>query len=183
VSSPLSQVHRDLRACSNHPASGFPAMLSSMLHLTHCFTSLPQCYFIYCYYCLYCVCLDVPHLFSSFILPACISDISPEITFLLLQLHLLKVGVFWWQTIRLFLFGWLFFESISVFISPLLLKGAQGYTIPSGQLTYFQRFDTIMPPCDFRHSDIYRSLADNLFSLSGCFKGVLSSMFGNFTIK
>lgn len=123
MSSPLSHVHRNFRACSdNHPASGFPAMLSSMLHLTHCFTSLPQYYFIYCYYCLYCICLDVPHLLSSFILPACISDISPEITFLLLQLHLLKVGVLWWQTIRLFLFGCLFFESINVFISPLLLK-------------------------------------------------------------
>ena len=74
-------------------------------------------------FCTASVCLDLPHLlFSSLILPACISDISPEITVLLLQLHLLKCGVLSWQTIRLFLFGWLFSEPINGFISPLLLK-------------------------------------------------------------
>lgn len=48
VSSPLSQVPRELRACSNRPAPGFPALLCRVFRLTHCFPSLPQCYFLCC---------------------------------------------------------------------------------------------------------------------------------------
>lgn len=131
------------------------------------------------------LCLD-SHLFPAFGVPACIADVSPGTALLPLQLHLLKAGLFWGQTIRLFLFVHLFFFWIDKCLYFTLAPERQvheGTQVPAGSWFTFQPSDTIVPPCDLRRSDIDHSLVAQLFALSDCFKALLSSMFGNFTTK